>query len=81
MVVYDYGYKLFNCIPLFRSDITMERVQKEMAAYAAKRGKQMDGLVYHRYDTVMFNMPLLAITIPIPYVFCYHEVQLSGVLK
>ena len=30
--VNDYGWKLFNWLPIFRSDITLERVQKELMA-------------------------------------------------
>ena len=79
--VSDYGWKLFNWIPLFRSDITLERVQKELADESKRRGKVPTDLVYHTYDTVTFDIPLVVVTIPIPYVICYHEIQLSGVLK
>ena len=77
----DYGWKLFNCIPLFRPDITNERVQKALAEEAAKRGKTAVDLAFHNYDTVLLQIPILYIPVPIPYVFCYHEVQLSGVLQ
>ncbi len=79
--VSDYGWKMFNCIPLFRPDITNDRVQKALFEEAAKRGKTAVDLAYHNYDTIMFEIPYLFIPIPIPYVFCYHEVQLSGVLQ
>ena len=77
----DYGWKLLNCIPLFRPDITIERVQKELASEANRRGKTVSELVYHTEEEVTFNIPLVVITLPIPYVLCYHEVQLSGVLQ
>ena len=77
----DYGWKLFNWIPLFRSDITLERVQKELMAESARRGKIATDLTIHSYDKVTFDIPLIVITIPIPYVICYHEIQVSGVLK
>ena len=77
----DYGWKLFNCIPLFRPDITNERVQKALFEEASKRGKTAVDLAYDNYDTVILEIPLLYIPVPIPYVFCYHEVQLSGVLQ
>ena len=77
----DYGWKLFNCIPLFRSDITNERVQKALFEEATKRGKTAVDLAYHNYDTVLLEIPILYIPIPIPYVLCYHEIQLSGVLQ
>ena len=79
--VRDYGWKLFNWIPLFRSDITVERVQKELTAEAARRGKTPADLVYHTIDTVTFDIPLLVVTLPIPYIICYHDVQISGVLQ
>ena len=81
IVVSDYGWKLFNWIPIFRSDITMKRVQEELAAEAAKRGAVATDLVYHNSDTVMFDVPLIGFSIPIPYIVCYKEIQLSGVLK
>ena len=81
IVVTDYGWKLFNCIPLFRSDITMKRVQDELMSEAAKRGAVATDLVYHNDDAVMFNIPLVGFSIPVPYVVCYREIQLSGVLK
>lgn len=77
----DYGWKLFNWIPIFRRDITLERVQKALMEESNRRGKVATDLVYHRYDTVTFDIPLIVITLPIPYIICYHEIQLSGVLK
>jgi len=77
----DYGWKLFNCIPLFRRDITMHRVQEALTAEAARQGAVATDLVYHNEDSVMLDIPLVGFSIPIPYVLCYKEVQLSGVLK
>ena len=79
--VNDFGWKLFNWIPIFRSDITLERVQKEVAAESKKRGKVATDLTVHTYDKVTFDIPFVVITIPIPYIICYHDIQLSGVLK
>ena len=79
--VSDYGWKLFNWIPVFRSDITLERVQKELMDESARRGRTATELVYHTYDKVSFDIPLFVVTLPIPYVICYHSVQLSGVLQ
>ena len=77
----DYGWKLFNWIPLFRSDITLERVQKELMTESARRGKIATDLSYYTNDKVSFDIPLVVVTIPLPYVLCYHEAQISGVLK
>ena len=79
--VEDFGWKLFNWIPLFRSDITLERVQNELKAESNRRGKVATDITIHRYDTVTFDIPLVVISIPIPYIICYHEIQVSGVLK
>lgn len=79
--VSDYGWKLFNWVPIFRSDITMERVQTELAKEARRRGRNVADVSTHTFERVMFEMPLLYITVPIPYIFCYHEVQVSGVLQ
>ena len=79
--VSDYGWKLFNCIPLFRSDITVDRVQAALFEEASKRGKTAVDMSYHNYDTVMFEIPILYIPVPIPYLICYHEIQLSGTLQ
>ena len=79
--VADYGWKLFNWIPIFRSDITLERVQKELMAESNRRGKVATDLTVHSYDKVTFDIPLIVITLPIPYIICYHEIQVSGVLK
>lgn len=81
VVVSDYGWRLFNFFPLFRSEITHERIQKALLDYAAERGKYAEGLVYNDHETVMLEVPTLSFTIPIPYIVCYQEVQISGVLK
>ena len=82
---YIYGsdccWKLFNCIPIFTNDISQDRVQQKMAKAAAKRGKTVTGIVSHNYENVLFEIPLLFISIPVPYLFCYHEIQLSGTLQ
>lgn len=79
--VSDFGWKLFNWLPIFRPDITLERVQKELAAESSRRGKVATDITVHTYDTVTFDVPLIVISLPIPYIICYHEIQVSGVLK
>jgi len=94
--VSNYGWKLFNFIPLvcgnaternrfggcafFRNDVTLEKIQSRFMSYAAQCGKTPTDMVYHNYDTVIFELPIMGLTIPIPYVLCYNEIQLSGVL-
>jgi len=79
--VRDYGWKLFNCVPFFRSNISQDRVLKELLDSAAKRGKTAHNITFHNYDTIMLNVPLIVCTLPIPYVLCYKEFQVSGELK
>ena len=49
--------------------------------HAAKHGKTPCDLVYSNYDTVMWSIPLVEVPIPVPYLLCYNEIQLSGNLK
>ena len=97
VVVINYGWSLFNCIPLFcgntttegrngpwaffRDDVTMDKVQSAFLNHAKERGRTATDLNYHNYDTIMINLPILGLPIPIPYIITYKEVQLSGVLK
>lgn len=96
VVVRNYGWVLFNYVPLvcgnstkdayfpwafFRNDVTMDKVQSRFMDYARKTGKCPVDLKYTDYDTVMFNVPLLQYPLPIPYLICYREIQLSGNLK
>ena len=86
----NYGWTLFNCIPLvcgnasadatcrfvmFRNDVTMERVQAKLAEYAG--GREIVGPVYHNADTVFVTV----FGIPIPYIICYNEVSVSATLR
>ena len=50
-------------------------------AESNRRKKVATDLTIHTYDTVTFDVPLIVITLPIPYIICYHEIQVSGVLK
>ena len=81
IVTSDYGWKLFNWIPICRRDITLERVQKALMDEANRRGKTAVGLTYHSMEKVTLDIPLLVVTVPIPYIICYHNIQLSGVLQ
>ena len=94
--VSNYGWYLFHCIPLacgnastgawtpwviFRNDVTMDKVQDRLMRHAAERNKTPTDLSYHNYDTVFISIPFTGVPIPIPYLVCYREIQLSGVLK
>ena len=98
VLVSNYGWRLFNCIPLFcgnayngrdqlgpwaffRDDVTLEKIQGRFMDYAKENGRTISDLSYHNYETVLFTIPSTAIPIPIPYIVCYREIQLSGVVK
>ena len=86
----NYGWQLFNCIPLFcgnasadatcgfvmfRNDVTMERVQAKLAEFAGDR--EIVCPVYHNADSVFITL----FGFPIPYILCYNEVSVSATLK
>jgi len=97
VVARNYGWKLFNLMPLvcgnannegkscpimvFRDDVTLDKVQGRVLKLAASKGREAQDLCYHNYDTVLFNLPVLGFSIPVPYVLTYKEIQLSGVMK
>ncbi len=101
VLVSNFGWRLFNCIPIacgnatdpaggkrfgpwafFRDDVTMDKIQKRLADYAATRPeKELTSLAYHNYDTLFVSIPYTEVPIPIPYIVTYREIQLSGVMK
>lgn len=96
LLVTNYGWYLFNWIPLasgnaskrhwtpwvlFRDDVTMDKVQRRFIDYARDHGKAPTEMTYHNYESILFEVPGSNFKIPIPYLFTYREIQLSGVLK
>lgn len=90
VVMNNYGWKLFDWIPLFsgnadpdatmgcaffRDDVTMEKMQKRFMAHA--EGRRVECPVYDVNDTVIFSL----LGLPIPYVITYKELTLSGTMK
>lgn len=90
VVVANYGWSLFNCIPLacgnasedpttdfalFRDDVTIEKLQARFDKIAGSRTVKYPHCRY--YDTVF----LTVLGIPIPYIICYKEISISGVLQ
>jgi len=91
VLVQNYGWSLFNCIPIFcgnaakdpscpfvmfRDDVTMEKIQERFDEYAA--GRSVECPVFHIDDTKFIS--IYSIPIPIPYIVCYKEVSLSATL-
>ena len=92
----NYGWYLFNFIPLacgnaaedpvmpwalFRNDVTKEKIQRRFMNYAEFRGKTPVDMTYYTHESVLFEVPGLDLPIPLPYIFTFKEIQLSGVLK
>ena len=90
VVMNNYGWKLFNWIPLFcgnasedatigfaifRDDVTFEKINKRFVGYAGAR--TIDYASWDHKDTVFFSV----FGIPIPYVITYKEISISGVMK
>lgn len=95
VVVSNYGWFLFNWIPLacgnatpgasfpwkfFSNQVTSELLHDRLMSYAAASEADVKDLVYFRDEKVIFNFPGTNFSIPIPYLLCYQEIQFSGVL-
>jgi hypothetical protein len=95
--VSNYGWYLFGYVPLlcgnaaeerlfpsvlFRDDVTLDKVQSRFVKVANDNGKnKISELAYTNTDSVLFEIPGLNIPIPLPYIFTYKEIQLSGVME
>lgn len=95
IVVSNYGWYLFNCIPLvcgnprkgatfpwvfFRDCVTTDVVQNRITEYAASKGANLAELNLFATDNVLFELPGTSVPIPMPYVLCYHERLISAIL-
>jgi len=97
LFVSNYGWYLFGCIPLvcgnasedpffpivfFRDDVTMDKIQgRFMKSAKEMKHDKIYNLSYSNDDSILFEIPGLNFPLPIPYVFTYREMQLSGVMK
>ena len=97
LFVSNYGWYLFGCVPLvcgnasedplfpivfFRDDVTMEKIQGRFMKRAKEtKHDRIYNLSYSNDDSILFEIPGLDFPLPIPYVFTYREMQLSGVMK
>lgn len=94
VLVSNYGWYLFNYIPLacgnanqdrwlpwvmFRNDVQMDKIQGRFMDYAGPR--KMRDLAYTTSESVLLTIPGINLPLPIPYVLTYREIQLSGVLE
>ena len=95
VVVSNYGWYLFNVIPLvcgnaregacfpwvfFRDEVTTDVVHNRLTSYAARNGCHLAELNLYVNDSVLFELPGTSIPIPMPYVLCYKERLVSALL-
>ena len=95
VVVSNYGWYLFNCIPLacgnakpgasfpwkfFSDQVTSTILHDRLMAHAAALNADIKDLAFFRDEKVIFDLPGTDFPIPIPYVLCYREIQFSGTL-
>lgn len=89
VVLHNYGWKFFDWVPLFcgstegsgtaffRDDVTFEKIQNRFVKYA--NGRPIVCPVFDENDEKFIS--ILGIPFPIPYLFTYKEISLSGTLK
>ena len=95
VVVSNYGWFLFNKIPLvcgnaregarlpfvcFRDDVASDIVQDKLTSHAAAKGADLSDVNLFFTENVLFGIPGTPIPIPMPYVLCYRERLISGLL-
>ena len=95
VVVSNYGWYLFNCIPLacgnatvgasfpwkfFSNQVKSELLHDRMMMHAAAQNADVKDLTFFRDEKVIFDLPGTDFPLPIPYILCYREIQFSGVL-
>lgn len=95
VVVSNYGWFLFNWIPLacgnanpgasfpwrfFSNHVDSALLHDRMMTHAAAMNADIRDLVFTRDESVIFDLPGTDIPLPIPYVLCFREIQFSAVL-
>ena len=95
VVVSNYGWFLFNSIPLacgnanpksvfpwvfFSDQVSSRLLHDRMMTYAASTRANVKELAFFRDEQVFFTIPGTQFPVPIPYILCFREIQFSGVL-
>lgn len=95
VLISNYGWYLFNCIPIVCGDATPGAgfpwkffsnhvdpviLHDRMMKHANEKNADVKSLVLSRDEQVFFDLPGSDIPCPIPFLVCYHEIQISGVL-
>jgi len=90
VVMNNYGWKFFDWFPLwcgnasedaltsfalFRDDVTVDKVQARFAKYA--NGREIECPVYD----ITEERALWIFGIPLPYLYTYREITLSGTIR
>ena len=94
-MVSNYGWYLFNCIPLVCGNAELDAVcpwkffsdqvnpillHDRLMEYASSKTTDIKDLVFSHEEEVFFDFPGSDIPFPIPYLVCYREIQFSSVL-
>lgn len=95
VVVSNYGWYLFNWIPLacgnatpgaffpwkiFSGQVKPDLLHDRLMMHAAAQNADVKDLSFIRNEKVCFDLPGTNFPVPIPYILCYREIQFSGVL-
>lgn len=95
VVVSNYGWYLFNTFPIvcgnatrgawfpwsfFRNDVTTDIVHERLTDYAAERHADLAEMNFFFNENMLFAIPGTSIPIPMPYILCYRERLISGLL-
>ena len=95
VLISNYGWYLFNCIPLvcgnatrgesfpwkfFTDQVNPILLHDRLMTYANSKDANVKNIVFSRDERVFFDVPGTEIPCPLPFLVCYQEIQLSGVL-
>lgn len=95
VLISNYGWYLFNCIPLvcgnaspdasfpwkfFTKQVSPAILHDRMMSYANSKKANVRNLIATHNEKVFFDIPGSDIPVPIPFLLCYQEIQLSAVL-
>lgn len=93
VLISNYGWYLFNCVPVvcgnasagasfpwkfFSDQVTPGIVHNRMMEYATSKKADVEELVANYDEKVFLQIP--EVQVPIPFLLCYREVQMSAVL-
>lgn len=95
VVVANYGWFLFDCLPIvcgnatpgatfpwkfFSNQVTPALLHDQLMAHAASIHADARDLIFLRDENIIFNVPGTNFPLPLPYVLTYREIQFSAVL-